>query len=477
MFLQNFKVLSDNEIIQVHEASINILERTGVKILSKRVLDLLSSHGAIADYDKKVVRLPRKLVEACLAKVPATFDLFDRNGNKAFTVGDRIPKCASGHNAIFIIDAETNKRRSSILKDVENFALISDKLKGIDIVGVPAMPQDVTPKATLIYAVKALYENTTKPLFFSTESSTVNKAIIEIMKVIAGKNDISDCPTAISQLSSTSPLLWEEGAADALVDVSREGIPLNILPEPMTGISAPYTVAGLLTMHNTEVLSGIVISQLVRPGAPVIYGSSWTTYDMKFTNAIIGSPETSILRVAGCQMAGYYNIPSHTTAPNSDANAHDEQNSWEKTISNMCAICAGNDVVMNSGMFATGLTISLEQLVLDDEINGIIRRLYRGIEVNENTIAAEVINSVGPRGNFIMEDHTFQYLRSEEFREAGVSNRKNYDSWLEAGAPDVVRNAGKKVSEYIRAGNDKKCDNRIIEKMATIISEFEKHIK
>jgi len=477
MLLQNLKVLSDNEIIQVHEASIHILENTGVKILSKNVLDLLSSCGAMVDFDKKVARMPRKLVEACLSKVPSTFDLFDRNGNKAFTVGDSIPKCASGHNAIFIIDAETNVRRASTLKDVENFAVISDKLDDIDIVGVPVMPQDVTPKATLIYAVKALYENTTKPLFFSTESSTVNKAIIEIMKVIAGKDDISNCPTAISQLSPTSPLLWEEGAVDALVDVSKEGIPLNLLPEPMTGVSAPYTVAGLLTMHNTEILSGIVISQLVRSGAPVIYGSSWTTYDMKYTNAIIGSPETSMLRIAGCQMARYYNMPSHTTAPNSDANAHDEQNSWEKTISNMCAICAGNDVVMNSGMFATGLTISLEQLVLDDEINGIIRRLYRGIEVNENTIAAEVINAVGPRGNFMMEDHTFEYLRSGEFREVKVSNVKNYDSWLEAGSPDVVQNAGKKVKEYLKAGNDKKCDSKLIEKMDYIIKDFESNLK
>ena len=477
MRFSDFKVLSENEINQIHEASVNILENTGVMVHSRKVLDFLDSKGAKVDYDKKLAKLPRKLVEACLKTLPKTFDLYDRKGNKALIIGDGVPKCASGHNAIFIIDAETNERRNSTLKDVEDFALISDKLEDIDIVGVPVMPQDVTPQATLIYAVKALYENTTKPLFFSTESSAVNAAIIKIMKVIAGKNDISDCPTAISQLSSTSPLIWEKGAVEALMDVSKEGIPLNLLPEPMTGVSAPYTVAGLLTMHNTEVLSGIVISQLVRPGAPVIYGSSWTTYDMKYTTAIIGSPETSMLRVAGCQMARYYNMPSHTTAPNSDSNAHDEQNAWEKTISNMCSICAGNDVVMNSGMFATGLTISLEQLVLDDEINGIIRRLYRGIDVNADTIAAEVINSVGPSGNFFMEDHTFNYLRSGEFREVKVSNTKTYDGWLSAGAPDVTKNASNKVKDYICSGNDKKLDNKTIGAMEEIIREFENNLK
>jgi trimethylamine--corrinoid protein Co-methyltransferase len=477
MKFQDFKVLSDNEIIRIHEASINILENTGILIYSKKALDLLNSRGAIVDYDKKMAKIPGKMVEKCLKTIPKTIDLFDRNGNKFLTLGDGIPKCASGHNAIFIIDDHTNERRNSTVRDVEKFALISDKLEDIDIVGVPVMPQDVTAQASLLYAVKALYENTTKPLFFSTESSKINASILGMMKIIAGKNSISDCPTAISQLSSTSPLLWEPGAVEALIDVATEGVPVNLLPEPMSGVSAPYTVAGLLTMHNTEVLSGIVLSQLVRPGTPVIYGSSWTTFDMKFTSAIIGSPETSMLRVAGNQMARYYNMPSHTTAPNSDSNAHDEQNSWEKTISNMCAICGGNDLVMNSGMFATGLTISLEQLILDDEINGIIRRLHRGIEVNEDTIALDVIKSVGPKGSFLTEDHTLKYLLCNEFREVKVSNTKNYDNWLAMGAPLVENNAGILVQKYLKEGNNKILESEIIEKLDKIIKDYESQIK
>jgi trimethylamine---corrinoid protein Co-methyltransferase len=477
MRFQDFKVLSDQEIVQIHEASITLLENTGVMIHSKKALDILNSKGAVVDYDKKLVKISGKMVESCLKTIPKTIDLYDRNGNKYLTLGDGVPKCASGHNAIFIIDAETNERRNSTVRDVEDFAIISDKLADIDVVGVPAMTQDVTPQATLLYAVRALYKNTTKPLFFSTESSAINSSIIDMMKVIAGKNLISECPTAISQLSSTSPLLWEPGAVDALIDVASEGVPLNLLPEPMTGVSAPYTVAGLLTMHNTEILSGIVISQLVRPGTPVIYGSSWTTFDMKYTSAIIGSPETSILRVAGCQMARYYNMPSHTTAPNSDSNAHDEQNSWEKTISNMCAICGGNDLVMNSGMFATGLTISLEQLVLDDEINGIIRRLHRGIDVNPETIGVKVINSVGPKGSFLMEDHTMEFLLNGEFREVKVSNTMNYDNWLAAGGLRVEQNASKIVKNYLDEGNRNVLERDIIEKFDRIIKIFESGIK
>ena len=474
MKLLNFKVLSEKEIIAVHEASVKILENTGVQILSKKVLELLDSKGAIVDHDKKTAKIPGRLIEACLKKVPRTFDLYNRDLTKKLTIGNAVPRCASGHNAIYMIDAGSNVRRNSTLRDVEDFALISDSLEDIDIVGVPVMPQDVTAKATLIYAVKALYENTKKPLFFSTESSSVNESVIALMKVIAGREDISECPTAISQLSPTSPLLWEEGAVDALIGSAREGIPLNLLPEPMTGVSAPYTVAGLLAMHNTEILSGIVISQLVRPGTPVIYGSSWTTYDMKYTAAIIGSPETSMLRIAGCQMARYYDMPSHTTAPNSDSNAHDEQNAWEKTVSNMCAICSGNDIVMNSGMFATGLTISLEQLVIDDEINGIVRRIYRGIDVDPDKIAADVIMEVGSRGSYFMEDHTFKYLRSDEFRDPKLPNAVVYDNWRRSGGPLTEDKAAERVKNILAQGNKDPLEEKKVKAMEEIIRRFER---
>lgn len=477
MKFSELTVLSTDEIQQIHDASIAILENTGILVKSCMVLELLQQKGADVDFDKQIVKLPRKLIEICLKTVPQTFDLYDRNGNKALTIGGSEPKCASGHNAIYVIDSKTKERRNSTLKDVENFAVISDVLEDIDIVGVPVMPQDVTPQATLLHAVKALYEYTSKPLFFSTESYAVNAAIIKMMKVIAGTDNISTCPNAISQLSPTSPLFWTEGAVEALVDVAREGVPLNLLPEPITGMSAPYTTAGLLTVHNTEVLSGVVISQLVRPGCPVIYGSSWTTFDMKNMQAIIASPETSLLRVAGCQMARYYKMPSHTTAPNSDSSAHDEQNAWEKTLSNMCAIAAGNDIVMNAGMFATGLTISLEQLVLDDEINGIVRRMRKGIEVNSETIGAEVISHIGPKGCFLMEDSTLDNLRSGEFRETKVSNATTYSAWMKAGAPDVANIAGRKIEELLRSGGSNRLDAKTVSQLEEIIKDFENGLK
>lgn len=473
MRLAPFTTLSPEDIKAVHAASLDILENCGILVHSTKVLEILEKNGAKVDYQKKNAKLPAALVEKCIADAPSRIMLFDRDGKPAFELGEAIPRCASGHNAIFITDADTNDRRYAKVQDVEAFALISDRLRNIDIVGVPLNPQEVPRKATLLYAVKALYENTRKPLFFSTESREVNLAIIEMMKAVAGKDDISDCPNAICQLSPTSPLYWEQGAAEGVMDAALNGVPLNILPEPMSGVSAPYSVAGLLTVHNAETLSGVVIAQLVRPGAPVLYGSSWTTYDMKRSTAIIASPETHILRVAGCQMARFYDIPSHTTALNSDANAHDEQNAWEKALSNICAICADNDIIMNAGMFATGLTISLEQLVLDDEINGIIKRMRTGIDVSASTIAAEVIKNVGPAKDYLMEDHTLDNLRSGEFWEGDTVHFQNYEKWMADGGRNVEFQAKARVEEILRAGNQSKLDDAVVNRLSGIIAKFE----
>lgn len=471
MKLHNLKVLSESEIEQIHQASLDILENIGVTIYSDMVVKLLEENGAQVAQGGKTAKLPRGLVGACLKTIPPSFLLFDRNSKPAMTIGDGEPRCASGHNAIYMLDSGSGERRNSTLRDVEDFAMISDKLGDIDIVGVPVMPQDVTPQATLLYAVKALYENTSKPLFFSTGSRAINASILQMMKVVSGVEDISRCPNAICQLSPTSPLFWEKGAAEAVVDTAQAGVPLTLLPEPMSGVSAPYSVAGMLAVHNAEVLSGVVIAQLARPGAPLLYGSSWTTFDMMNMCAIITSPETSMLRIAGYQMAKFYRMPSHTTAPNSDSNCHDEQNAWEKAISSFCSVCAGNDVVMNAGMFASGLTVSLEQLVLDDEINGIVRRIRRGIQVDSEAIAVDVVRRVGPHGSFLTQDHTLDRLRTGEFRKPKLG-AAGYGEWLRAGAPDSAQTAAIKVKALLERKTDR-LDAAKSDALQGIIREYE----
>ena len=235
------------------------------------------------------------------------------------------------------------------------------------------------------------------------------------------------------------------------MDTVPTGVPLAILPEPIAGFTAPFTLAGLVTMNNAECLSGLVMIQLLRRGAKFLYANSWTTFDMRTAAALVGSTETTICRIAGAQLAQFYKLPCHTTAPNSDNHAHDEQNAWEKTFSQFCAVAAGNDLIVNCGMFATGMTCSHEQLLMDEEISAMSRRIAAGMLVNPETIAADLIKQIGPRGeSYLTAEHTLRWLRSAEYLQPRLSVRGNRATWEAQGAKDTYQLAREKVRELAR---------------------------
>jgi trimethylamine---corrinoid protein Co-methyltransferase len=438
MKLARLQVLSDSEIQQIHEATLSLLATCGLKILNPRMLSFLKDCGLTTRPAEETVFFSRSCVEDALARVPRTFEVFDRDGKPAFVLGDGTPRIAAGHNAVFWVDSGTGQTRESTVADVEQFARICGQLPNLDVLGIPVMPQDVPdPASSLLYGVKACIENCRKPIFFSTDNPAVNRKIIEMLAaVFPGRLDQQ--PYGISQLSPTSPLFWEGPVLDALQDTVERNVPLAILPEPNAGVSAPYTLAGLLTVNNAECLSGLVIAQLLKPGAKVLYANSWTTTDMRKGHVLVGSVETSICRIAGAQLAHFYRVPCHTTAPNSDNHAHDEQNAWEKTLSLMSALGAGNDLIVNCGMFATGMTCSHEQLLMDDEMAGMCRRLAVGIEVNDATVAADLIHEIGPRGTgYLLSPHTLERLRSREYYVPRLAVRGPRAAWEAEGAKDT----------------------------------------
>jgi len=449
MKLSVLTVLSHQEIKQIHEASIEILETCGVRIGSPRMCSFVAERGLPVDQETQIVRFPRGCVQDALAHVPQCFDVFDREGEYVFTLGEGTPRIAAGHNAVFWVDTDTGETRLSTVADVELFARICQQLPQIDVVGIPVMPQDVPdPHATLLYGVKACIENSRKPIFFSTDNAVVNRACIDMLEA-AFSGNLKEQVYGISQLSPTSPLHWEEGVLEAIMDTVDTGVPLAILPEPNAGVSCPYTLAGLLTVNNTEWLSGLAMIQMLRPGTKVMYANSWTTTDMRNGAALVGSAETTVCRIAGAQLARFYHVPSHTTAPNSDNHAHDEQNAWEKALSLFCAVGAGNDLIVNCGMFATGMTCSHEQLIMDDEISGISRRIAAGVRVNEETIAKNLVKEIGPvGGTYLIQEHTLRWLRSDEYYQTEVSVNGPRAAWEAAGGKDSYELTREKTRGY-----------------------------
>lgn len=474
MKLSPFRVLSASEIAMIHEATLDILAACGVKVLNRRMLAFLEERGLSVDDELQTVRFSRTCVEEALRHVPEKFEVFDREGNPAFVLGDGTPRIASGHNAVFWVDSDTGQTRNSRVADVEQFARICEALPHIDMLGIPVMPQDVpVPGLTLLYAVKACIENSRKPIFFSTDSAVVNRGVIEMLEA-AFPGNLRERPYGIAQLSPTSPLFFEGTVIDALEDTVRRGVPLAVLPEPNAGVSAPYTLAGLLTVNNAECLSGLVLTQLIEPGAKVLYANSWTTTDMRNGYALVGSIETSLCRIAGAQLARFYRVPCHTTAPNSDNHAHDEQNAWEKTFSTFCSVAAGNDLIVNCGMFATGMTCSHEQLVMDEEISAMSRRMVAGIDVDDAAIAKDLVKELGPRGSgYLTADHTLERLRVGEFFVPRVAVRGPQAIWRAQGAKDtyaLARDAARELGAQRLAPLDATRQARLDEIVAAYAS-------
>jgi trimethylamine--corrinoid protein Co-methyltransferase len=436
------------------------------------MLSLLKEKGLRTDPDKRLAFFQPRDIEEALEKVPPRFDVFDRNGGHAFALGDGESRIAAGHNAVNWVDSETGETRPSTIADVELFSRICQALECIDMIGIPVMPQDCPdPRATLLYGIRAVIRNSTKPLFFSTDNARVNKSAIELCRV-AFDGELREKVYGITQLSPTSPLYWEEGVLDAILDTLETGVPIALLPEPIAGFSAPYTIAGLLTMHNTECLSGIAMIQRLAPGTRVLYGSSWTTSNMSTGAALVGSTETNLCRIAGAELARFYRVPSHTTAPNSDNHAHDEQNAWEKTFSTFCAVAARNDLVVNCGMFATGMTCSHEQLLMDEEISAYSRRIAAGIEVNAETIAADLIKERGPQGEtYMTATHTLERLRSNEYVTPRLAVSGLHATWTGRGAKDTYQLARDKVKE-LEGREGPRFDKGRERAMAEIISRF-----
>jgi trimethylamine--corrinoid protein Co-methyltransferase len=448
MKLSTLAVLSEEEIQLIHDSSLSILEECGVKILDPETFDFLKGKGCRTDAERNVVYFPRSSVEDAIAAVPNAFDVFDRNGKCCFTLGDGESKVAAGHNAVNWVDSNTGRTRPSTVADVELFSRLCQQLECIHMIGIPVMPQDVAkPEASLLYAVKAVIENSEKPVFFSTDNARINGAVIEQLRTVF-KGDMKEEPYGITQLSSTSPLYWEAGVLRAITETIPKGVPIALLPEPIAGISAPYTLAGLLTMHNTEMLSGLAVIQMLAPGTKVMYGASWTTSNMLNGAALVGSTESSACRIAGTQLARFYQTPSHTTAPNSDNHSHDEQNAWEKTLSMFCSVGARTDLIVNCGMFATGMTCSNEQLLMDEAISAYCRRIAEGIVVDGETVASELIKDRGPQGEtYLTSDHTLRWLRSREYVRPRLTVTGPYAAWLQNGGKDTYQLARERVAD------------------------------
>ncbi len=441
--------LTKKQMDDIHQATLDVLERVGVKICEQEALKLLKDSGANISGD--LAKIPSFMVEQALQTVPSSLVIADRNGNLAMTLqSQRGVYYGPGSDTPYTIDLNTGERRRTVKQDTINAARVSDALENIDFVMAMALASDVPQKRTDRHHFEAMVLNTTKPIVFDAHDRHGLLDIIAMAALVVGGRDrLAENPYIIHYAQPTSPLIHSRTALEKLLTAAAENIPLIYIPAVMCGATAPVTTAGALVVANAECLSGLVIHQLKKEGAPFIYGGGTPPMDMITSVCSYGDPQRDLGCACLVQLSDYYNLPSFTTGGCSDAHIFDQQAAMEAGFNLLISGLSGGNMVHDLGYIGAGMTGSLEYLLLCNEGAGAVRFLTCGVKVNPDTLALDVIEKVGPGGHFLTEKHTMDHFR-DEMHFTDLFNRNTYANWLAAGSKSFGDSANAMIKEILQ---------------------------
>ena len=440
-------VLNIGQIEQIHLATMEVLERTGIRITHRKALELLDGAGANVNGNR--VRIPAQLVEEAIQTSPSRFALGKRNGEPAVFLEDNKSWFGAGLDGVDYLNPITDQRRRFTSEDCRVTATISNALSNYSwsmILGLAAdVPADI---ANRVIAKQAL-TYCEKPLFFCCNDPNSARAIYDMAVLIAGSEErFRQAPTIAAISSAISPLSWDDATIEKVIFCAEKGIPQVLFPGLQAGATSPATFAGTIVQGSAESLSGLVVAQLVQTGAPVIYGAFTTIMDMATAIFSFGAPEMSLMTAAMAQMAQHYHLPFFGTAGCSDAKFHDDpQAAIEATFSCLSSVLSGADLVHDIGLLDHSAVISPNYLVLVDEILSMINQYMRGILVNDETLALDLIDRVGPGGHYLEEAHTMRHFRDVWYSK--LFDRTNYDAWLKQGSIQFMERLREKTRKLM----------------------------
>jgi len=426
------RILNDDAILQIHHAALEVLERTGVAINTDQGRNILLDAGCKSPGDN-VITFPPGLVEKALQTAPSSITLYDRLGQPSCSLEGHKTSFGTGSDCPFILDRETQQRRLCTYQDVARGALVCDALENFDFVMPVGIISDRPTHIADIHAFEATMSNTVKPVVFTAHNQRTFQASVDLAAAVAGGLDkLQEKPIICLYDEPTSPLKHMPEATDKLILAARLRIPVIFTPCPQMGATAPATAAGALVQSVAECLSGLVLHQLVAPGAPIIFGGVMDCLDMSTTIMPYGSPELHQLCAALTDIAHHYQLPMFGTCGCSDAKRVDAQAGLEVGFSVLMATLNGQNLIHDIGFLESALITSYEMYVLSNEAIGMAKHIARGVTVNPDTLAVDVIADIGQTGNYLQHDHTLKHFRHELYFPK-VLDRTNYSGWEKLG--------------------------------------------
>jgi len=445
-----YRPLSEAQVEQIHHASLKVLAETGIHVEHAEALALYRQGGARIDANHRVY-ISADMVQAALEKAPSKVLLAGRDpAQDVMLEGDRV-YVGTGGSPTMVLDPGADVVRAGTWRDLVDLARLADALKHCDFIVIPLHPTDVPEEDVPVNRFYACLSNSTKHIMGGVGSVEGARQVIALGTMIAGGLVKLQKRPILSAITSwmVSPLHVDTSVTDILIEWCKHGLPVALSSAPMAGSTSPMTLAGSLVQLNAEQLSGIVLTQLVHPGTPVLAGYIPGVADMRTGGYLGGTIEFGMMQAAAAQLAHFYQVPIYCSAGMTDSKLPDAQAGYEKMSTLLLAAMGGANYIHHAISMVTNMNAaSLEQAVIDDEIAGMVMRALRGIEVTEDALAVEAIHRVGPGGHYLMDPHTVQFMRSELFYPT-VADRQNRSVWELQGKQDTRARAAARVKALL----------------------------
>lgn len=429
-----YKPLTDADLKKIAYEALRILEKSGMFVYSKTARDALRKNGAIVNEAECLVKMPKSMVEDAVASNPSSVTLYSRKGNYDAVLEKNRVHFGTGGTAIYVLDPETGERRPSTVEDVILAARMADTLDNVHLFTINVFPNEIQNIEEIdVNRFFHSLNNTGKHVMGGIYSINGCRKVVDMAEIIAGGAEaLREKPFVSFITLIISPFKIDGHYGDMTCYLAEKGLPVVVPTEPICGTTSPITLAGNILTHIAETLGGITLVQSVRKGAPGICGSVGSITNLRTMDHVGGAIERAMINSSVSQLAQYFNLPLYSTAGTSDSLKVDIQAAYESAMSSLLVSMSGANYIHDiAGLMEADLTVSYEKMVMDNEILGMCRRVLRGIEVNDDTLAADLIIEKGPGSHFLDSEHTIEHMRDEFYipeisgrdkREAGSSN-------------------------------------------------------
>lgn len=467
-------VLSEDDLERIHAATLRVLEETGVEIGSEAIRERLTSAGNHTDADTRRVRFPASLAEDALRLAPRELLLAARDPACDLRVDGSAGWLSTGGKAAEILDVATGDRRSSTAADLAAVTRLADAVPQIGFLGPSVAARDVPSATRPLRELHTQYANASKHVqLMSAVDARSAEAAVEIARIVAGgEEQLRERPVLSTFVCSRSPLGYGGGELEAAVTFAVAGVPCGFVAMPVAGVTSPATLAGTLVASHAEALAGVVMLQLLVPGAPTFYGTRGTVADPGGGQATSGGPQDVLFQMASIQLAHRHGLPAQVAAFATGAKASDWQAGTEGGLSAAACWLVGPDLLSAAGLLHSARVFSPAAMLLDTELFDLVRQVPLGFEVDEETLALEVIEKVGPGEHFLGEPHTIRHMR--EAWMARFMDKDTWEAWEEAGRPQPPDRAAERALELLASHEPAPLPPRAEERIREVIAEHER---